>query len=47
VGVVKGRVVLFLLDKLDGNVEHELCCPYWIGWTKVFSVNGRVDKSRG
>ncbi len=46
-GVVKGRVVLFLLDKLDGNVEHELCCPYWIGWTKVFSVNGRVDKSRG
>ncbi len=46
-GDLKGRVVLFLLDKLDGNVEHELCCPYWIDWTKVVLVSGRVDKSRG
>jgi hypothetical protein len=47
VGDVKGRVVLFLLDKLDGSVEHELCCPYWTCWTKVVSVTGRVDKSKG
>jgi hypothetical protein len=46
-GDVKGRLVLFLLEKLDGSVEHELCCPYWIGWTKVVSISDKVDKTRG
>lgn len=43
---IKGITIIFLLDRLDGSGEQELCCPCWIGWIEVVLVSD-MEISRG